>query len=66
MIIGLSLNSSKELQASRLKETRPETYKEHLKFVDHFSENEEFKFKSGYHHLILHVDNLTKEELKKK
>ena len=63
--IIIKLTISKELQASRLKETYPETYKEHLKFVDHFSENEEFKFKSGYPHLILHVDNLTKEELKK-
>lgn len=64
--IIIKLNISKELQAKRLKDTYPETYKEHLKFIDHFSENEEFKFRVGYPHLILNVDDLTKDKLKEK
>ena len=64
--IIIKLTISQELQEKRIKETYPETYKEHLKYTDHFSENQELKFKSGYPHLTLHVDGFTKEQLKEK
>jgi len=62
--IIVKLNVSRELQVKRIIDTYPETHKEHLKFIDHFSENEEFKFRAGYPHLTLDVDDLTKEQLR--
>ena len=62
--IIIKLNISKGLQAKRIIDTYPETHKEHLKYVDHLSETVEFKFKPGYPHLTLSVDDLTKEQLR--
>ena len=62
--IIIKLNVSRELQVKRIIDTYPETHQEHLKFIDHFSENEDFKFIAGYPHLTLSVDDLTKEQLR--
>lgn len=62
--IIIKLNISKDLQRTRIIETYPETYKEHLEYVDHFSETLDYKFKPGYPHMTIDVDSLSKEDLK--
>ena len=54
----IKLNISKELQKERIIKTYPDNYIDHLKYINHFSENCNFKFKDGYPNLILDVDNL--------
>ena len=63
--IIIKLNISRELQEERIKNTYPENYEDHLKNRDHFSEKNEFNFKSGYPHLTINSDDYSKESLKK-
>ena len=62
--IIIKLNVSVELQEKRIIETYPENYKDHLKNINHFSEETPFIFKSGYPHLTITSDDYSYESLK--